>query len=268
MEKTFPLSGPINLQVRIPRGRVAIEANDGLAEARVVITPKNKKSDVLERAIVEMRGSTLLVQTPRQGGIFDLPIFGKRDQDELDVLVVVPSGTPIKVSTFVAAIVVRGRSGSADIAFGASEAGLENVDGDLRLRYGSGTVRAVQVSGAVEMRSGSGDVHLGEVGGPISAGCGSGTLEVRLARGSVRSRTGSGSAKIGAAHGDIDVVSGSGNLQIGLPEGVTAHLDVTSGSGRVESDLPIEDAPRPTKSKAINLRARTGSGSVRLFRAA
>jgi len=63
------------------------------------------------------------------------------------------------------------------------------------------------------------------------------------------------------------VVSGSGGLEIGLPTGVSAKLDVHTGSGRVRSDLPIEDAPREAKSK-ITVRARTGSGDVRLFRAA
>ena len=268
MDKTFPVTGPINLQVRAAHGRVAVEAEDGLTEARVSITAKKKNSDILDRTTVEMRGSTLMVHAPRQGGIFDLPIFGRRDRDDVHIHVFVPAGTPVKVVTFTAPIVTRGRIGSADLAFGAAEAGLEQVDGDLRVRFGSGTVRAIQVSGSVELRSGSGDAKLGEIGGAVSAGCGSGTLEVRLAHGTVRSRTGSGNAKIGAAHGDVDVVSGSGNVQIGLPEGVVARLDVTSGSGRVETDLPIEDAPRSTTTKPITLRARTGSGSVRLFRAA
>jgi DUF4097 and DUF4098 domain-containing protein YvlB len=144
---------------------------------------------------------------------------------------------------------------------------VREVDGDLRLRFGSGTAKAVRVGGSVQLRSGSGDAQLGEVHGDLNCGCGSGDLQVRVAHGSVRSRCGSGNARLSEVYGDVDVVSGSGGLEIGLPTGVSAKLDVHTGSGRVHSDLPIEDAPREAKSK-ITVKARTGSGDVRLFRAA
>jgi hypothetical protein len=264
--RTFPLTGPINLHVRIAFGSVTVDAIDGLTEARVDVEAKDPES--LQRLVVELDGPTLLVRSPRQGGVFDLPFFGRRNRDDLDVRVQVPSGTAVQVLTFSAPVSVRGRSGSADIAFGSADVSLEEVDGDLRLRFGSGKVRSAKVSGSVELRSGSGSADLGEVGGAVCAGCGSGSLDVRVAHDSVRSRSGSGSARIGAAHGDVDVVSGSGSVHIGVPAGVTARLELTTGSGRVESDLPIEDAPRHTKARAITLRARTGSGRVRLFRAA
>jgi hypothetical protein len=68
-------------------------------------------------------------------------------------------------------------------------------------------------------------------------------------------------------HGDVDLATGSGALEIGLPTGVTARLDVHSGSGRVNSDLPVADHPASAQD-AITIRAKTGSGDVRLFRAA
>jgi hypothetical protein len=266
--KTFALHGPINLQVRLAHGSVTVDAVDGLTEASVEAVGRSKDSDVLDRLVVDMQGPTLLVRLPRQGGVFDLPFFGRRQRDELDVRIRVPSGTAMHVLTYTASVTVHGRVGGADIAFGAAQARLEHVDGDLRVRFGNGAVRADRVAGGVELRSGSGSADLGEVGGAISAGCGTGTLDVRVARDAVRSRSGSGDARIGAAHGDVDVVSGSGNVQIGVPAGVTARLDLSTGSGRVESDLPVDDAPRSTSARAITLRARTGSGQVRLFRAA
>jgi hypothetical protein len=123
------------------------------------------------------------------------------------------------------------------------------------------------VSGSVELRSGSGSASFGEIGGALNAGCGSGDLEVHVIRGAVRSRCGSGTARLGEVHGDVDLATGSGGLEIGLPPGVSARLDVHSGSGRVSSELPIEDAPAST-TDVITVRAKTGSGDVRLFRAA
>lgn len=264
--QTLPLTGPINLEVRLSHGSVVIDAVDGATEAVVEVDAKDK--DLLERLVVELDGPTLLVRSPRQGGVFDLPFFGRRGQDRADIRIQVPSGTAIHVLTFTAAVTVHGRCGSADIAFGSADVSLEQVDGDLRLRFGNGRARALQVSGSVETRSGNGSTDLGDVHGAISAGSGSGALDVKIAHDSVRLRAGSGSVRIGAAHGDVDIVSGSGSVKIGVPAGVTARLDLTTGSGNIQSDLPVEDAPRSTTAKPITLRARTGSGRVRLFRAA
>ena len=56
-------------------------------------------------------------------------------------------------------------------------------------------------------------------------------------------------------------------MSIGLPSGVTARLDVMTGAGQVRSELPVTDQPAE-RSGAITVRARTGNGDVRLFRAA
>jgi hypothetical protein len=263
---TFPLDGPINLLVRIPHGSVTVDTEDDLAEATVVLEPGKNAEDLLEQIAVTMSGRTLTVAAPRQGGIFDLPLFGRRAKS-VAVRVTVPTGTAVKISTFTAPIHVVGRVGGADLAFGAAEAALRHVDGDLRLRYGSGSAQAVEVTGSVQLRSGSGSAKFGKIGGALTAGFGSGDLEVRVARGSVHSRSGSGGTRLDEVHGDVDLATGSGQLDIGLPAGVSARVDVNTGSGRVQTDLPIEDRPRAAK-ESITLRARTGSGDVRLFRAA
>ncbi|MEO6884771.1 MAG: DUF4097 family beta strand repeat-containing protein [Jatrophihabitantaceae bacterium] len=265
--KIFPLSGPINLHARIGRGSLIVDAQDGLTEATVTITARSKNAGVADRVDVAMAGPTLTVQAPREGGVFDLPFFGNRSRDAIDVLITVPSGTAVKISTFSADITVRGRVGGADIAAGAAEIGIEQVDGDLRLRYGSGSSTVVRVTGSVQSRSGSGTARFGEIDGDLSCGCGSGELEVRVVHGAVRSRSGSGSASLQSVFGDVDLASGSGQMSIGLPTGQPARLDVTTGSGRVNSELPIEDAPMSNQ-RPITVRARTGSGNIRLFRAA
>jgi hypothetical protein len=268
MQWTFPLTGPIELQARITHGSIDVDERDELHEARVVITPRIPESSALERLSVALEGSVLAVRGQRQGGVFDLPLFGRRSQDTVDVRVEVPSGTPVRIATFTATVAVHGRSGSADIAFGTGAAELDRVDGDLRARFGSGTVAASAVSGTVELRSGNGEARLGEVGGAISSGCGNGTLEVTLAHGPVRARAGSGHARVDAALGDVDLVSGSGDLQVGLPKGVSAQIDVTTGTGRFESDLPVETEHRHTGGRPVSLRLKTGSGTVRLVSSA
>jgi len=272
-QNSFPLTGPINLHARVGHGRITVTAIDDLDTATVTLRPrkagltKGATNEVIDRMVVEMRGPTLSITAPRQGGIFDM--FGglRREKDGVDVDVQVPSGTALKISTFTAAVELVGRSGGADVATGAAAITLDHVDGNLVLRYGSGTSKVTHVSGSVTIRSGSGDATLGTVDGELQAGCGSGRLEVGTVRGAVRSRAGSGDALLGVVYGDVDLASGTGTMQIGLPPGVAAKLDVTTGSGSVNTDLPIEAGPRH-EAPVITVRARTGSGNIRLFRAA
>lgn len=264
---TFPLSGGIELNVRIGHGSVTVETEDGLDTASVRLTASNGATDVIDQTSVELNGTTLSVNGPRQGGIFDLPLFRGRGRG-VDVHVRVPTGTPVKIGTFTAPIHITGHVGRADLAFGTGEADIAEVGGDLRLRFGSGLVKAARVRGSVQVRSGSGDARFGEVDGALIAGCGSGNLDVDRVRGPVRSRTGSGNARLGEVHNHVDVASGSGSVEIGIPEGLAARLDLHTGSGRVSTELPIENGPRVKTSTPVGLRARTGSGDVRLFRAA
>ena len=261
--RTFAITEPIRVLARLGHGSFRVTALDDLSEATVVVSAGS--ADLLDRTTVELRGTTLRITSPRPGGILDL--FGARPEDALDVEITVPSATPLKVSCVSADVVVTGRCGHADIATGTSQVSADFVDGELRLRNGSGHCEVARVSGSVQARSGSGTAHFGKVGGALTYSCGSGRLEIDEARGGVRFRAGSGAAVLGAIYDDIDLASGSGELRIGVPSGVTARLDLTTGSGRVESQLPVgQDAVRGGRS--ITIRARTGSGDVQLLRAA
>lgn len=264
--RTFPITAPINLVGRIGHGSFRVDARDGLTEATVELTGDQA---TIDRTTVDMRGATLVVSVPRQGGIFDMSFFGsgRNKRDALDIVVTVPTGTAAKISSFTANITTTGRLGTTDLASGVASIDVEGVDGDLRLRMGSGSSNVQYVRGSVQSRTGSGSGHFGEVGGALNSACGSGDVTIDLAHGAVRTRAGSGDAVIRAAHGDVDFVSGSGNVTVGLPAGRSARLDVTTGSGRVESEMPVESSAT-SGGKPVQVRIRTGSGDVRLVRAA
>jgi hypothetical protein len=261
---TFPLSGPVNLEVRIGHGQVTIDTADELTEVSVAISGA---AEHLERIEVGMDGPTLTISGPRQNGVFDLIAERLRSSTGVAVAVTVPTGTALRIVTFTADIAVHGRCGGADVGTGTGRIELDEVDGDLRLRYGSTTAAVRRVTGSAVVRSGSGEAKFGEILGELQSGSGAGRLQVGTVRGRVRARTGSGDAQLDAVYGDVDLASGSGAVSIGLPGGVTARLDVKTGSGKVRSELPIADKPRQP-SGAISVRARTGSGDVRVFRAA
>jgi hypothetical protein len=267
---TFPLSGPIELSCRLGFGAITVHADEGITEAKVVVTARDANSDYAERITVELSGSTLVVHGPKpRGPLFDLPMFAGRfgERDAIDADITVPAGTPVKIASWGADVVIKGRAGTTDIASGSTTTELDDVDGDLRLRYGSGPARARRVSGSVVVRAGSSSVTLGAVAGSIEIGCGSGSLEVATAGGRVRMRTGTGQATIGAAGGDVDFTSGSGGLSVGLRRGQPARVDVVTGAGQLRSDVAVEDVPPANSERAITIKARTGSGDVRIFRA-
>jgi hypothetical protein len=261
---TFPLTAPISLMVRLGHGSLTVEARDDLIEATVTLSARGRVEELLEKTTVDLRGTTLTVTAPRQGGLPDLLGGWRKDRDAIDVVIVVPTGTAVKLTTATAAITVTGRVGDADIASGNASVDLGTVAGDLRLRYGNGESRVRAVTGSAQVKGGRGELHLGEIGGHLTCGFGSGTLTATLVHGDLHARTGSGSTSVDAAHGNVDLATGSGTLTIGVPDGVSIRLDVMTGSGSLHSDLPVEQAPR-AGARAITLRAR--SGDVRLVRA-
>lgn len=266
---SFPLSGPVDLQVRLGFATITVHAGDDVREAKVVLTPRDPDSDYVRRTEVELHGATLVVRGPKpRGTVFDIPVFGRRGgRDAVDAEITVPAGSTLKIGSWGGEVTVTGRAGTTDIASGMTTVDVEHVEGDLRLRYGSGPVRVQRVSGSIVVRAGSGDATFGDVAGSVEAGYGSGSVEIGRCGGAARMRAGSGQLSIGSAGGDVDFGSGSGGLSVGLRRGRPARLDVVTGSGQVRSDLPIEDKPPADAARAITVKARTGSGEVHVFRA-
>jgi hypothetical protein len=270
LTRTFPLTGAINLSVRVGRGSLFVETADDLATATVCLSPSRGAEDLADQFTVEMVGPTLTVAAPpeaRRAGIVSRWRERQRSREGVAVSITVPTGTALKIETSGAPITVTGRCGGADVATGSCAIVLGHVDGDLLLSYGSAVSRVDRVSGSATVRCGSGEAVFGIIEGSLERASGSGPLDVAEVHGTVRSRSGSGSSRLAAVHGDVDLASGSGAMSIGLPAGIAAHVNATTGSGRVRSELPIEERPTPATKTPITVRARTGSGDIHLFRA-
>ena len=214
---------------------------------------------------VELRGATLTVVGPRQGGLADLLGGWRRGHDSIDTLIEVPTGTPLKISSASEDVTVTGSCGDADVATSAARLTLETVAGDLRLRYSDGDSRVAAVTGSVQLSAGGGRADFGEVGGSLRGKLGSGVLDADVVRGDFSVRAGTASARLGTVYGNVDLAFGSGPVQIGVPAGVTAYVDIISGTGEVHTDMPVEPAPAAAE-RQITIRARTGAGDVRVIR--
>ncbi|CAM3997156.1 DUF4097 family beta strand repeat-containing protein [Smaragdicoccus niigatensis] len=261
--KNFPVTGPLALNFRVGNANVIIRAVAGITEATVSLTQRDGGTEIIDQTVVELKGTELVIRQSQQTFAEFLALFRGRHA-ELLIDATVPEGSRVRIASRSSEVTIEGRTGTADIATGATNLVFDEIDGDLRFRTGSGQASGRRVVGAVILRSGSGNASLGEVGS-VEMGTGAGTLEIGVAHGSVRMRTGSGTASIQTAEGDVDFVSGSGGLTVGLPEGKHAHIDVMTGNGRLDTDLPVSEQA-PANGTSTSIRARTGSGDIRLHR--
>jgi hypothetical protein len=269
----FPLTGPINLDVRVSVGAVVVRAEDDVDTAEVELVPRREDSDVLARTRVEMDGRTLTIRGPKGKGWSLDKLHGPTTcADIVDIHVLVPAGTSMRLASYGAQATITGRAGSVVIATGAGTSSVERVDGDLVARFANATLDVARVDGSAVVRFNGGRAHLGNVAGDVMLACGNGDVDVDDAHGSVRARTGAGAVTIARTSGDVDMSTGSGLLSVGLRPGQPARLDISTGRGRLLSDLDVTDAepvaePGASRPPAITIRARTGNGDVRLFRA-
>jgi Putative adhesin len=266
IDKSFDVSGPITLDLRMSRASITVHEVDDATQAAVRLVPAPGSLDLTDRCTVALSGATLRITMPKNG--FEgggIRSWGRRT-DGIDAEITVPSRSSIRIRSFLGTVDVTGTAGDVDIASGSADVTLDYVAGSLRVRQGSGRSELHGVTGSVVVRSGSGDVQIGEASGTVDVVCASGNLDVGVAHEQVRLRAGSGSARVLVANGDVDIVSGSGGVEVGLPAGQVARLDVATGSGQLRTELPVDDQ-RPPGRRAITVKARTGSGDIRIGRA-
>ena len=109
------------------------------------------------------------------------------------------------------------------------------MQGNVRAKTGSGSIRADEIAGAFEADTGSGHITLQQT-----------------APGSVRVDTGSGGVELHGVHGSLDAKAGSGTIEAeGSPTGA---WNLHTGSGTVQLKIPSD--------ASFDLAAHTSSGSI------
>ncbi len=270
MNRSFETHRPVHLLVEIGRGRVQVSARD-TTESTVEVTGQH--SDDVR---VELDGERLSVVGPRLRTGF----FG--GDADLDVTVVVPTGSQLDARTGSADITASGSWGSSQLKSGSGQVAVETVDGAAVLETGSGDIRAGRIHEEVRVKSGSGDVVLEHVGASAVVATGSGDVQIVRACGPTVVKTGSGDLRVATADGDVSMATGSGDtvvqrlnrgrfslkgssgdVAVGVPAGVPVWTDISSLTGRVRSDLVGAGKPAAGQ-EHLELRARTVTGDITL----
>ncbi len=258
MEKTFDTTGPLRLDLRIPAGGIEIDA----AETEQTVVTLHGEADVLETAVVELRGDELRVELPERRGL-----LGFRSP-EVRLELRCPQGSSAVVRTKSADLRVRGTLDRVDATTASGDVGLERVDGPVTLKSASGDLTVREAGGDVTANTASGDVEIGRVHGHLVANLVSGDLGVREARGSVTAGSVSGDVRLSAvAAGTVSVSSVSGDVEVGVRRGSRVHVDASTLSGDTRSELDLGGDPVAGDGPLVELRIKTVSGDVSVVRA-
>lgn len=271
MQRTFEVTGPLAIDVRIPAGSVEVDPTlDGTAE--VVLRALDEESQrLVDEARVELRetagGRQLLVEVPgRTGALASLvAVFGRGG---VDCRIRCPRRPALSARTKSADVAAAGTLESADIATASGDVQLRDVDGEVNVKTASGDVIVGDVGGRGSFATASGDVTVGRLSGAGSAATASGDVRIAAVAGDVKASTASGDVELGSvADGRIAVNSASGDVEVAVKRGTRALLDCTTVSGDARSELDGDYSAAEGEGPLVEIRARTVSGDIRITRA-
>jgi Putative adhesin len=238
-EKTFPVTGPVDLEVQTHSGNIIVRSGSaGSVTVRGKIYVGDHWLFGDRRADVSQ-----IEQNPplrQDGNNIRVDYVNGRDIS-VDYEITVPADTTIRAHSGSGNQAVEGTRGNAELESGSGDLRLTQISGDVRIQTGSGNVSAREISGAVRGGAGSGDIEIEETGaGDIDLRTGSGNLTVRGVQGGLRLEAGSGEVTAdGKPTGDWEIHTGSGNIHVRLPADAAFDANIATSSGTLDVDAPI-----------------------------
>ncbi len=275
-EKTFSVSGPVDLEVQTRSGDIIVRSG---AAGSVSIRGKifvgdhwlfgNRHADVSD-----------IEQHPplrQEGNSIRVDYVNARDIS-VDYEITVPADTTIRTRSGSGDQIIEGTRGNADLQSGSGNIKLARLTGEIRLQTGSGDVRAREILGPVRGGAGSGNIELEETGsGDIDLHTGSGNITARGIQGAFRADAGSGDITAeGMQTGAWGIRTGSGNVHVRLPANAAFDADISTSSGTLDVEAPItmtvqgrvQETRKSIQGKVRGggplLTLRTGSGDIRI----
>lgn len=190
-----------SLRLDAGAGKLVITGRSGIDHVRVDATLCASDRERLDALDVSLDGGRLDTDYPRSsaGGW-----FGGNRYARIDLVVVVPAGTNLRVDD---------SSGSVEIT-GVGDVNITDGSGSMRIgsvtsvvtEDGSGSLQIEDVAGDVTVEDGSGSLRIRGVGGDVVISDGSGSIEVSAVGGTVRvDGGGSGSVTVRDVDGDLVV---------------------------------------------------------------
>jgi hypothetical protein len=275
-EKTFQVSGPVDLEVQTRSGDITVRsgpAGSVSIRGKIYVGDRwlmgNRHSEVSE---VEQHPPLR-----QDGNSIHIDYVNVRDIS-VDYEITVPEDTTIRTHSGSGDQTIEGTRGNIDLQSGSGDIKLSRLTGEIRLQTGSGDVRAREISGPVRGGAGSGDIEVEETGtGDIDLHTGSGNITARGIQGAFRGEAGSGNITAeGTQTGAWEIRTGSGNVHVRLPANAAFDANISTSSGTLDVDAPItmtvQGRVQETRKSIIGkvrgggplLSLRTGSGDIHI----
>jgi DUF4097 and DUF4098 domain-containing protein YvlB len=275
-DKTFPVNGPVNLEVETHSGDITVRTGAGgsvsihgkiyAGHSWLFGAQKTDVSDIVQRPPLRQDGNNIYIDYVTTHDI------------SVDYEITVPAETSVRAHSGSGNLTIEGTRGNIDLQSGSVDIKLANVTGEVRLQTGSGNVRARQVSGTVRGSAGSGDFEIEESGaGDVDLHTGSGNIVVRGIQGGFHGEAGSGDITAeGRQISGWEIRTGSGNVHVRLPSDAAfdANLSTSSGSMDVNPAITmtvqgrVEENRKHIEGKVRGggplLTVHTGSGDVHI----
>src|SRR5579863_5756569 len=275
-EKTFQVTGPVELEVQTRSGDITVRSGPAGA---VSIRGKIYVGDHWLFGSRHADVSEIEQHPPLRQDRNSIHVDYVNARDiSVDYEITVPSDTTIHSHSGSGNQTIEGTNGNADLESGSGDMKLSRLTGEIRLRTGSGDVRAREISGPVRGSAGSGNIELEETArGDIDLHTGSGNITARGIQGAFRGDAGSGDITAeGTMSGTWEVRTGSGNVHIRLPADAAFDANLSTGSGTLSVDAPltmtvqgrVQESHKSVMGKVRGggplLSLRTGSGDIHI----
>jgi hypothetical protein len=255
----FTTPAGVDLEVRIPSGRIDVMAEDR-ADTIVEVDGTRNPDDVRVEQHDRPSGRDRVTIEYRRKMSFG---SGSR----IHIRIWAPAGCGVAADTGSADLVTTGSVGGLDFRSGSGDLRFDQALEGVVAKMASGDVHGRRVAGDASVSTASGDVELEVVEGSMHGRTASGDIQISTAGGSVNASSASGDILIeSVVAGTVEARTMSGDISVAVAPGTHVWLDLTSASGEARSDLEPTDVP-PGEVEPVELRLSSMSGDVRVRRA-
>ncbi|HXM65760.1 MAG TPA: DUF4097 family beta strand repeat-containing protein [Candidatus Acidoferrum sp.] len=275
-EKTFQVSGPVDLEVQTRAGDIIVrsgEAGSVTVRGKIFVGDRwlsgNRHadvSDIEQHPPLRQEGNSIHIDNVNARNI------------SVDYEITVPADTAVRTHSGSGDQIIEGTHGDVDLQSGSGNMKLARLTGDIHLQTGSGDMRAREISGPVRGGTGSGNIELEETGtGDVDLHTGSGNITGQGIQGAFRAEAGSGDISAeGTQSGTWTIKTGSGNVHVRFPANAAFDADISTGSGTLSVHAPItmtvqgriQETRKEIHGKVRGggplLTVRTGSGDIHI----
>ena len=258
----FPCSDPVDISIDSWAAGSINVSGEPTETVVVEVEPSRggRAADLLDDVQVAFEDGQLYIRGPR--GLSFRPRTG------LDLTIKVPAGSSCAAKTASADLSCVGEVSALSVSTASGDLTAASVTGDVTVRSASGDVLLDKVGGDLTMHTASGETRVRQVGGGVRISSASGDVTIGSCAGSVTARTASGKVRLdGVASGLVELNSATGDLWVGVVPGLGVYLELSSMSGSVRSHLDEVDNPDGDADAAVEIRARTMSGDIRITKA-